>query len=159
MVVLATLKPKSSYRLQWLSSTCPNFFLVSQLSCCGKREFAPEEGNQGVLFISTSFPSVIVYSWVASLPIQSSKHQVLIVNVLALNHNCKKWKSSLCCGPFGCWQCLEIQSRAGGACVVLLPFIAPLSCPLTSTLIYVSQDAPAHLFLISWVCIYFLAES
>lgn len=118
MTVVVPLKPKSSYRLQWLSNTCPNFFLVSQLSFCGKREFAPEGGNQGILSVSISFSSVIVYSGGASLPIQASKHQVLIVSILALDRNRKKWKSSLCCGPSGCWQYLEIQSRAGGACVV-----------------------------------------
>lgn len=116
MTVLATLQPKSSYRLQWLSNTCPNCF--SQLICCGKRDFAPKGGNQGICFIDISFPSVIVSSWGTSLPIQSSKHQVLIVDVLALDHNHKKRKSSLCCGPFGCWQYLEMQSHASGACVV-----------------------------------------
>lgn len=117
-MMVATLKPKNSYRLQWLSNTCPNFFLALQLTCCEKRKFVPKGGKQGICFIYTLFPSVIACSWGTSLPIQSSKHQVLIANVLSLDCNHKKWKSSLCCGPSGCWQHLEIQSHAGGACVV-----------------------------------------
>lgn len=52
-MMVATLKPKNSYRLQWLSNTCPNFFLASQLTCCEKRKFVPKGGKQGICFIYT----------------------------------------------------------------------------------------------------------
>lgn len=135
-----------------------NSFWFHSLLAVERGNLPKKEGTRAFLKIYTSLLSVIVYSWRTSLPIQSSKHQALIVSVLALDRNHKKRKSSLCCGPVGSWQYLEMQSHAGGACVVQLAFIATLACLLTSMLIYVSQDVSVHLFLISWACIYFLAE-
>lgn len=103
----------------WLSNPCPKLCLIWSVAV--ERENCPQRRSQrdSVRFFPVSLSdSLSLGSITTPLAPQLSAHQVLIAKVLAWDHHCHKWKSSLCCGLLGCWQYLEIQPHADGACVV-----------------------------------------